>query len=251
MQINRNRARRIGVGLAAAGSLLVLVPAAQAKPRIPHYTAYTYKAKLSIKGGAHQDQSIAPDANTPQGEVVNEHVVGSYSIDAHFQDVFFVVRGKLKAPHVTNAPKAVVNGTWTNQGQTWNSVTKTTESYTCSGGIDSSVPGAGAEMRWRKRGSGLHFTVEALQTLLKVNGERSCPGNAFYLSQVDMPAYITEFSIPRGSIGNKTIVKSVSGPLAENRPPSDDCAYLSGATCTFNTTWQGVVRLTRVRKLKL
>jgi hypothetical protein len=72
-----------------------------------------------------------------------------------------------------------------------------------------------------------------------------------YLGQVDIPAYLTTFSIPAREFGRKTIVKAISGPLAEHRPPSHDCAYNAGASCTFNTTWHGVVRFTRIRTLKI
>jgi len=84
-----------------------------------------------------------------------------------------------------------------------------------------------------------------------VLGEQSCPGNALYLSQVDIPAYSTTFSIPKRNVGKKTIVVAVSGPLAKYRPPTNDCGYLAGGSCAFNTAWQGVIRLTRVRTIKL
>ena len=86
---------------------------------------------------------------------------------------------------------------------------------------------------------------------LTVLGQQTCPGNAFYLSEVDIPAYTTTFSIPKRSVGRRTIVVAISGPLAKSRPPANDCSYSATGKCTFNTAWHGVVRLTLTRTITL
>ena len=243
--------RALGVLAAVATTVAALAPAAQTRPVIPHFTIVFYTAKISIKGGAHQDQANAPTANTASGLVVSEHAQGSYTVDTVFPEVTFVVSGTVPggSPKLASARRVVVNGAWTNQGGTWDAVAKTTRPYTCSGTIGASGSGSPL-LRWRKRASTLAFTAEVLHNLLTVNGQRSCPGNSFYLSQVDIPAYSTTFSIPMRELGRRTIVKSISGPLAVNRPPSHDCGYDATASCTFNTAWQGVIRFTRVRTVK-
>ena len=235
------------LGIAGA-AIATPVPGAQARIRIPHFAAYQYSAKISVKGGAHQDASYPPGAS---GSVVDERAQASYSIDEPFPGVILVASGKIPGGNPTRAtaPKVVVNGTWTNQGNTWDDVAKAKMPYSCNGTIGQQYAAA-PQLSWRRSGSAFRFTVHVLNDALTVLGQRSCPGNAFYLSEVDTPAYSTTFSIPKRSVGKKKIVVAVSGPLAKYRPPANDCRYSADGNCTFNTAWQGIVRLTRVRTIK-
>lgn len=227
---------------------MTAAPAAQATIRIPHLAAYFYSAKIGVKGGAHQDASYPPSASG----LVEEHVQGSYSIDESFPGVILVASGRIPGGNPTGAtsPRAVINGTWSNQGSIWEEVPKITVPYSCSGTISQQYSAA-PQMRWSLSGSAFHFTAHVLLDPLTVLGQQTCPGNAFYLSEVDTPAYTTTFSIPKRSAGRRTIVVAISGPLAKNRPPTNDCAYSATGTCTFNTAWQGVIRLTLKRTIKL
>lgn len=243
------RGAAVAFGVAGA-AIMTGVPAGQAKIQIPHFTAYSYSAKISVKGGAHQDASYP--AGGPTGIVVDEHAQASFSIDDPFPGVILVASGKMPGANPTGStgPAAVVNGTWTNQGNTWDEVANTKVPYSCGGTIGQQYSAA-PQLRWTRSGSAFHFTAHVLNDSLTVLGEQTCPGNAFYLSQVDIPAYSTTFSIPMRSVGRKTIVVAVSGPLAHDRPPTNDCSYSASGTCTFNTAWQGVIRLTRTRIIRL
>jgi hypothetical protein len=240
------------VAVVGVAGVAMATPAvgAQAKIQVPRFTAYYYSAKISVKGGAHQDASYPPGG--PTGTVVDEHAQASYSVDDPFPSVVLVASGKIPGGNPTGATasNAVVNGTWTNQGATWDAVAKVNVPYSCNGTIGQQY-GAAPQLRWKLSGATFRFTAHVLNDPLTVLGEQSCPGNAFYLAQVDVPAYSTTFSIPKRSVGKKTIVVTVSGPLSEHRPPASDCSYSVGGTCTFNTAWQGVIRLTRIRTIKL
>ena len=243
--------RVAAMALGVAGAVFATpLPGAQARVRIPHFTAYYYAAKISVKGGAHQDASYPTGGAS--GTVVDEHAQGSFSIDDTFPSVVLVASGRIPGgnPSGSTGTKAVVNGTWTNQGNTWDDAAKTKVPYTCAGTIGQQYAAA-PQMRWSLSGSAMRFNAHVLNDPLTVLGQQSCPGNAFYLSEVDTPAYSTTFSIPRRSLGRKTIVVAVSGPLGKYRPPVNECRYSAGGTCAFNTAWQGVIRLTRVRTLKL
>jgi len=251
MPSSRTSIRGLTAAFAVTGAAIVTTaPAAQATIRIPHFAAYYYAAKIGVKGGAHQDASYP--VGGPTGTVVDEHAQGSYSIDERFPSVILVASGRIPGGNPTGAtsPKAVINGTWNNQGHTWEDVPKITVPYSCSGTISQQYSAA-PQMRWSLSGSTFRFTLHVLLDPLTVLGQESCPGNAFYLSEVDIPAYTTTFSIPKRSAGRKTIVVAISGPLAKNRPPTNDCAYSATGACTFNTAWQGVIRLTLTRTIKL
>jgi hypothetical protein len=238
------------LALALAGAALMAgAPAAQAKIAILHFTAYYYSAKIGVKGGAHQDASYPPGV---QGTVVEEHAQASYSIDESFPGVILVASGRIPGagnPTRSTSPMAVVNGTWSNQGTTWDELSRTTVPYSCNGTISQQY-GAAPQLRWSVTGSAFRFTAYVLLDPLTVLGQQACPGNAFYLSEVDTPAYQTTFSIPKRNVGKRTIVVNISGPLAAHRPPAADCSYSATGTCAFSTAWQGVIRLTRTRTLK-
>lgn len=228
---------------AAAAAIGVLAaPSAPAIPKVPHFTIYTYKLKIGVKGGANQDGT---------SEDLPYHFNASYSIDEMFPTVVFAVG---KVPGYRNSfsdtQRAVLNGTWNERGTVWIDRSQgTTQPYTCSGRVRETEPQGSAVLDVTKKGSTLRFRVEVLADDLTSPGEcaPSDLGAQGTLLNANSLAYITNFSLSTRDLGRKTIVKSISGPDARLHWRQYPC---QSANCMFTTAWHGVVHFTLTRRIK-
>ncbi|HUO73795.1 MAG TPA: hypothetical protein VMU39_23690 [Solirubrobacteraceae bacterium] len=86
----------VAVGLTLGGE------GTQAAPRLPHFTIWMYNVKVGTKGALTYDGRYHPPsnpANASDGDVRNEHFVGSFSVDTRFDGIMFAAG---KAPGVRN-----------------------------------------------------------------------------------------------------------------------------------------------------
>lgn len=219
---------------------------------IPHYTAYTYTAKVGVKGGLTMTNTLSGSYN---GDMVQESESGSYSIDGTIHSLLFF-SGKLPkgvGKSWNGYSQAVVNGSWSDQGTTWVDIdNNVTAPFTCNGTINLAVAPGGMELSWKRSGSTLNFTLASSQSELEEVGSDACPNDSEvgWLQATDPTVYVTQFTLPASQIGRKTISLQASGPLAENRQFFlENCASATGTNC--NLTWQGTVQFTRARIMKL
>ena len=246
------------VALAGRASAAAQGQASAAAPqiRLRHYTIYTYKVHVGVKGG---ESVTANDDGLYDGDAVQDSSSGSFSLDGTMNPggsrpspaLFFAPRPPTGGTSSGNADSpATVNGTWSDQGtKLVDAANNVTVPFTCSGAIDTEVRPAQMMISWTRSGASYHFTLDAVQEELYIEGYDGCPNNdsAGWLSGADPELYATRFTIPAADIGRRSFSASVSGPLAVNRIYfTQNCP--AGGTCSL--AWQGVVSFTRVKAMK-
>jgi hypothetical protein len=246
----RPPARLALASAAAAAAALAIAPLAQARS-ITYVKLYTYSVKVAVKGGGTFDGAFPRDPGAARaGDVLEEHHQASYSLDARFPDAVFAPTKLRGYPATTGDTRpTTVNGTWSTQGTKWvDPDHDVTAPFTCSGRLKTGTPSPATVLEYRRQTTSFRFTLEVLaDELLRdgdcadVNGVR---GNMLYANS---RAYEVRFTIPKSRFGTKTITKTISGPDAA-QPWRQ---YTCDSTCTFSTAWQGVVRLTRKRVLRV
>jgi len=251
----------IGVALLAgsAGAQAVKKPGTGMVPKsasfvIPHYTIYFYKAKVGVKGGT--TLSNAYTGTGAVGDVQHESSTGSFSVDGTIRGMIFY-KGKvpISMPKTLDGgAAAVVNGTWSDQGEKWlDPVNGTKEPFTCGGTIVSTAPPGNISVKMTRSAAKVKFVLRTQTVQLTNKPPDSCPNDsrAASLGGIESDVYETQFSVPKSKIGKKTFVAQVSGPLAKHR---SSLAVVCGGNpggCTYNMTWHGVVKFTRVRVMKV
>jgi hypothetical protein len=221
---------------------------------LPHYTMYFYKAKVSVKGGTNLSNSYSGTGSV--GDVQHESSTGSFSVDGTIDGVIFF---KGKPPSsvsrtMNGGAAAVVNGTWSDQGEKWlDPVNGTTQPFTCSGKIVSTATPGNMTFKATRSGSKVKFTLSTQTVQLMNKPPDSCPNDsrAPSLGGIEPDVYITQFSVPKSKIGQKTFVEKISGPLAEHRSSLAVVCGGNSSGCTYNMAWHGVVRFTRTRVFKV
>jgi len=243
----------IGVALlaGAAGAQTVKKPGWQLRSSSarPHYTLYFYKAKVGIKAGTTLSNAYSDTGAV--GDVQHESSTSSFSVDATIRSLPFyagtVPRG---APRTTASGAAtVVNGTWSDQGEKWlDPAHGTKEPFTCGGTVASTAPPGNMILKATRSASGIKVTLQTQTVQLMNKPPDNCPNDsrAASLGGIEPDVYETQFSIPKSQLGRKTIVKTISGPLAKNRSFLAVVCDGNPSGCTYNMTWQGTVRFTRV-----
>jgi hypothetical protein len=240
--------------LAGAVAPLLATSASRAVPRVtvPHYTIYEYNVKVGVKGGDTETNTFSGSYN---GDMVQETASASYSIDGTIHSLGFFTGALPKGlgSSANGSGTAVVNGSWTDQGTRWVDVTNNvTAPFTCSGTVNLAVQPGQMGLSWKRAGSKLKFTLATVQSELQEVGNESCPPDSAtdWLQGTDPIVYMTQFSLPVSAIGRKAISVQASGPLAQNRKFFlENCPEGTGSSC--NLTWQGTVRFTRGRVMKL
>ena len=104
------------------------------------------------------------------------------------------------------------------------------------------------QLSWKRTATAYRFTLDALQQELYHLGFDSCPNDTRTgpLQGASPELYSTVFSIPLSRIGEKSISRQVSGPLAKNRIYfTQHCPGGSASACSF--AWQGTVKFTRLK----
>ncbi|MGD0273875.1 MAG: hypothetical protein ABSB96_09130 [Gaiellaceae bacterium] len=223
-------------------------------PALPHYTAYIYKAKVSVKGGTTLSNAYSGTGSV--GDVQHESSTGSFSVDGTIPSlVFYVGTVPRGVPRTLNSgAPAVVNGTWSDQGEKWlDPVHGTTEPFTCGGTIVSTAPPGNLSYKATTNASNIKFTLLTQIVQLTNKPPESCPNGsrAASLGGIERDVYETQFSIPKSKIGQKTIFANFSGPLAKYRSYLAVVCGGNASGCTYNMAWHGVMRLTRVHVFKV
>jgi hypothetical protein len=246
---------RAGLAAMAGGTLLALAasaPPALAGVTIPHYTMYSYKVTVGVKGG----EAVTNAASGPDdGDVAYESASGSFSIDSTMTWLpFFLGRLPRGMSNSGNGyGKAVVNGSWSSHGTKWSDVpNQVTTPFTCAGTINFLIPPSQMQLSWKQSGSKLKFTLTVAQSELTNVGNGSCPPDSemSWLQANDPLVYRTQFTLPIASIGRRSLSTQVSGPLAQNRLYFlENCPPGAGSSCSL--AWQGTVRFTRTRVFKI
>ena len=147
----------------------------------------------------------------------------------------------------------MVNGTWSDQGTKWSDPSNgVTVPFSCGGKIAPMAAASGVDIEATRNASGFELRL-ALSDELTNNPPGICPekSEAQYLYRVGANVYQTEFSIPKSQMGQKTIVRQVSGPMAKHRSDLAGACSDNADGCSFNMTWHGVVHLTRTRTTRI
>lgn len=241
------------IAIATIGALGAAT-AMSARPVLPHYAMYFYKAKVSVKGGTNLSNSYSGTGSV--GDVQHESSVGSFSVDGTINGMlFFTGKPPSSVPRtIDGGGVAVVNGTWSDQGEKWlDPVNGTTEPFTCDGTIASTAPPGNMTFKAIRSASKIKFTLSMQTVQLTNKPPDSCPNDsrAPSLGGIEPDVYATQFSVPKSKIGQKTFVEKISGPLAENRSFLAVVCSGNSSGCTYNMAWQGVVRFTRTRVFKI
>jgi hypothetical protein len=223
-------------------------------PVLPHYTMYVYKAKVSVKGGTTLSNAYSGTGSV--GDVQHESSTGSFSVDGTISGLVFYTR---KVPSsvprtLSSGAPAIVNGTWTDQGEKWlDPVHGTTEPFTCGGTIVSTGPPGNMDLTGKRSATKVAFTLRMQTVQLTNKPPEDCPNDsrAASLGGIEPDVYITQFSIPKSKLGLKTIVETISGPLGKYRSSLSVVCGGNESGCTYNMAWHGVVKFTRVRVMKV
>jgi len=221
---------------------------------LPHYTIYFYKAKIGVKGGTTLSNTYSGTGAV--GDVQHESSTSSLSVDGTISSLIFYVgtvpRGVPRT--LESGTPTVINGTWSDQGEKWlDPVHGTTEPFTCGGTIASTAPPGNMILKATRSASKVAFTLRTQTVQLKNKPPDNCPNDsrAASLGGIEPEVYETQFSIPKSKIGHKTIVETISGPLAKYRSFLAVVCSGNSSGCTYNMTWQGNIRFTRVRVVKV
>jgi hypothetical protein len=218
------------------------------------YTMYTYKAKVAVKGGTTLSNTYSGVGS--DGDVQHESSSSSFSVDATLGDMLLYA-GKVPSnvPRTWSSGAAtVLNGTWSDKGIKWlSSANRTTEPFTCGGTVVSTGPPGNLIYKVTRSASGFKFTLQIQTDQLTNKPPMNCPNGsrAPSLGGIEPEVYITQFSIPKSKLGNKTIVEKISGPLAKYRSYLSVVCSGNESGCTYNMAWHGVVRFTRTRVFKV
>ncbi len=228
-----------------------------ARSAVPHanYTIYFYKVKVAVKGGITLSNTYTSDIGMV-GDVKHEASSGSFNVDGTVTNMLFYV-GKVpkQFPLSTGTgSSAVVNGTWSDQGTKWSDPSNgVTVPFTCAGKIASVAPPGYLSLKATRGGSSFKLQLEIQTAALTNDPPGICPekSEAQYLRRVGSDVYLSELSIPKSQMGQKTIVRQVSGPLAKFRSDFAEACSDNPSSCSFSMTWHGVVRFTRTKTTRI
>jgi hypothetical protein len=245
------------VALALLGMLSVAAAALPARTAVPHanYTIYMYKAKVAVKGGTTLSNTYTSDIGAV-GDVKQENAGGSFHVDGTITNILVYV-GKVpkRFPLTTTAgASAVVNGTWSDQGRKWSDPSNgVTVPFTCGGKIAAVTPQGAVGVEATRGASSFKIRLAVETVELTDNPPGVCPNKseAQTLRRVDSDVYVTELLIPKSQMGEKTFVRQISGPLAKYRSELGGACSDNPSSCSFNMTWQGNVRFTRTRTIRI
>ena len=241
----------LAVAVAVAVAVTLPHPAAAGQgARSPHTWVF-YTVRVGVKGGGTLTDDVGGPTN---GDMAHETLTSSFTLDGTVPNMVLYGGRSPRRGEKSGAgySRAAVNGSWNAQGTKWvDRDNQVTAPFTCGGRIDSHVA-AQMQVSWARRGSSLSFTLTAVQQELYDLGWDACPNDTSQgpESGTEPTVYETRFSIPLSAIGNRTIKRPFSGPLAENRIYFlQRCSTGSGESC--NMAWQGVAHFTRTRAVKM